>query len=152
MRKGSSFDRRWTMVKRVLFVDDDQSLLFLYRRVFTRMGYETFTAPSAEGALEVIQDQELDAVVVDVRLGGEKDGLDLLARIQERRRIPSIINTAYASYRRTFLSWAADTYVVKSSDLTELAEALHRLVAPTVPVEEGVPVEGVIAAVGAPPG
>jgi len=118
------------MVKRVLFVDDDQSLLVLYRRVFNRMGYETFTAGSAEEALEIIQEQDLDAAVVDVRLGGETDGLELLARIQERRRLPSVINTAYASYRRTFLSWAADAYVVKSSDLTELVQALNRVLSP----------------------
>jgi len=129
------------MVKRVLFVDDDQSLLVLYRRVFIRMGYETFTAQSAETALEIIQEQEIDAVVVDVRLGGETDGLQLLGRIEERRRIPSIINTAYASYRRTFLSWAADAYVVKSSDLTELVEAVNRVLSP---------VEAEVATVGSP--
>jgi DNA-binding response OmpR family regulator len=31
-----------------------------------------------------------------------------------------ILNTAYPSYKDNFMSWAADAYVIKSSDLTEL--------------------------------
>ena len=31
-----------------------------------------------------------------------------------------ILNTAYANYKDNFLSWAADAYVVKSSNLDEL--------------------------------
>ena len=34
--------------------------------------------------------------------------------------IPVVLNTAYSSYRDNFLTWAADAYVTKSSDVTEL--------------------------------
>jgi len=33
---------------------------------------------------------------------------------------PLVINTAYSSCKDNFLTWAAEVYVVKSSDLTEL--------------------------------
>jgi two-component system response regulator (stage 0 sporulation protein F) len=125
------------MEKRVLFVDDDQSLLVLYRRAFSRLGYQVLSATDAEQALQVFRQESPDAVVVDVRLGGQSDGLDLLGKILVLRRIPAIINTAFASFRETFLSWSADAYVLKSSDLTELAETLKRLLSPQPRKEKG---------------
>jgi len=118
------------MGKRILFVDDDQSLLVLYRRAFSRLGYDVLTAADPDQAFQRFREGFPDLVVVDVRLAGNTDGLDLLGKILVLRRIPAIINTAYASYRETFLSWAADAYILKSSDLTELTEAVTRLIAP----------------------
>jgi len=39
-----------------------------------------------------------------------------------------IMNTAYSQYQDSFMSWAADAYVVKSSDLTELKEKVKELI------------------------
>ena len=39
-----------------------------------------------------------------------------------------ILITAYSQYQESFMSWAADAYVVKSSDLTELKEKVKELV------------------------
>lgn len=115
------------MGKRVLFVEDDPSLLFLYRRTFSRLGYEVLLANDSSQALEVFERCPPDALVVDVRLAGDRDGLDFLRKVLLIRRVPSVINTAYASYRDSFLSWAADAYVLKSSDLTELSDTVGRL-------------------------
>jgi hypothetical protein len=41
--------------------------------------------------------------------------------------VPVVLNSAYSSYKDNFLSWSADAYVVKSSDLTELKETIRRL-------------------------
>ena len=38
---------------------------------------------------------------------------------------PVILNTAYGAYRENFMSWAADAYVVKSADLTELKSTVR---------------------------
>ena len=115
------------MRKRILFVEDDQSLLFLYRRVFSRMGYDVLTAVDGEQALQVFREDPPDVVVVDVKLAGPKDGLQVLRDILKLRRIPAIINTAYARFRETFASRSAEAYVLKSSDLTELSETVDRL-------------------------
>ena len=115
------------MRKRILFVEDDQSLLFLYRRVFSRMGYDVRTAVDGDQALEVVREEPPDVVVLDVKLAGPKDGLQVLREILKLRRIPAIINTAYARFRETFASRSADAYVLKSSDLTELSDTVDRL-------------------------
>jgi len=35
------------------------------------------------------------------------------------------LNTAYSNYKDDFMSWAADAYVVKSSDLTQLKTTIR---------------------------
>ena len=37
-----------------------------------------------------------------------------------------ILNTAFSSYRDNYLTWAADAYVTKSSDVTELLDTVQR--------------------------
>jgi CheY-like chemotaxis protein len=51
----------------------------------------------------------------------EMDGMETLGRIISKfRDIPIILNTAYSTYKQDFMSWSADAYVLKSSDLREL--------------------------------
>jgi hypothetical protein len=40
--------------------------------------------------------------------------------------MPVILNSAYTSYKDNFMSWSADAYVVKSSDLTELKGEIRK--------------------------
>jgi DNA-binding NarL/FixJ family response regulator len=56
------------------------------------------------------------------------DGLEALGKLlAEDPKVPVVLNSAYSSYKDNFLSWSADAYVVKSSDLTELKETIRRL-------------------------
>ena len=45
--------------------------------------------------------------------------------VEENNQIPVIINTAYSAYQDSFLSWCADAYVTKSSDLTPLKDTIR---------------------------
>jgi DNA-binding NarL/FixJ family response regulator len=38
------------------------------------------------------------------------------------------LNTAYPQYRQNFMTWGADAYVVKSSDLAELKEKIREVI------------------------
>jgi two-component system response regulator (stage 0 sporulation protein F) len=56
------------------------------------------------------------------------DGLEALPRILGlKQHVKVIINSAYAQYKESFMSWAADAYVVKSSDLSELKQKIKEL-------------------------
>jgi DNA-binding response OmpR family regulator len=75
-------------------------------------------------------------VLLDINMPA-MDGLEALSHIlADRPDLPVIIHTAYAAYQDNFMSWAADSYVLKSSDLTELKArikaALSRAESPTV--------------------
>jgi CheY-like chemotaxis protein len=63
-------------------------------------------------------------VILDISMPG-MDGIEVLGKVLSvDNTIPVILNTAYANYKDNFLTWAADAYVVKSSDLGELKRAI----------------------------
>jgi DNA-binding NtrC family response regulator len=110
----------------VLFVDDEEGFLELYRAAFSRDGYLVETTATADGARERLGQGGIDLVVLDIRLG-EASGLSLLREIKASdAAIPVVLSTAYARYQDDFSSWLADAYVVKSSDLGELKRAIQR--------------------------
>jgi DNA-binding NtrC family response regulator len=111
---------------RLLFVDDEEGFLELYRTAFSREGYAVETTATLEGARDRLAQGGIDLVVVDIRLG-EASGLALLREIKAKdARLPVVLSTAYARYQDDFSSWLADAYVVKSSDLGELRQAVRR--------------------------
>ena len=68
-----------------------------------------------------------DLIVLDIAMPGT-NGIEVLGRINSREpTIPVVLHTAYTSYRNNFMTWLADAYVVKSSDLTEFISTVHAL-------------------------
>ncbi len=111
---------------KILIVDDDESILRLYREELEDEGYEVFSATSGKEAIEVFEKTNPDIVTLDI-LMPDMDGIAVLRELKNRRPdIPVIMSTAY-DYRDDFGVWAAEAYVVKSSDLTELKETIKRL-------------------------
>jgi DNA-binding response OmpR family regulator len=107
-------------MKTILIVDDEKNLLKLYEKEFTEEGYQVLTAGSGLEALQKLDQALIDLVILDLRMP-VLNGVDTLKKIMESdAKPPLIINSAYSSYKDNYLTWAAEAYVVKSSDLTEL--------------------------------
>ncbi len=114
-------------MKRILVVDDDTSLRIYLEEELVEMGYEVLTASSAPEALKIIEKEPIDLVVLDIRMPG-MTGIEALPRILGlKENLPIILNTAYSQYKDDFMAWAANAYVVKSFDLTELKEKIQEL-------------------------
>jgi CheY-like chemotaxis protein len=114
-------------MKTVLIADDEVSIRKLYERELSREGYNVVSASSAQEAIQKARETRPDLVVMDVCMPG-MDGIDAMGRIlEEDNQIPVVINTAYSAYQDSFLSWSADAYVSKSSDLTELKETIKEI-------------------------
>ncbi|HVN32302.1 MAG TPA: response regulator [Thermoanaerobaculaceae bacterium] len=111
---------------RLLFIDDEEGFLELYRSAFSRDGFAVETTTTIEGARDRLAQGGIDLVILDIRLG-ETSGLALLKEIKAKdSRMPVVLSTAYARYQDDFSSWLADAYVVKSSELEELKQAVRR--------------------------
>lgn len=117
------------MMAKLLVVDDEKNLRSLYQSELTRDGHEVVVAFDGQEALTMLDRVKPDLVVLDIRMPGI-DGLETMARLLSRENtLPVILNTAYSAYRESFLSWSADAYVIKSSDLTELKTKIREVLA-----------------------
>jgi DNA-binding response OmpR family regulator len=107
--------------KKVLVVDDEKHIRMLYQEELEGEGYEVATSDGEEPILAVLDREKPAVVVLDIKLGPNRSGLDLLQEIRGKdQAIPVILSTAYDSFQHDLKSIAADYYVVKSVDLTEL--------------------------------
>jgi DNA-binding response OmpR family regulator len=114
-------------MSKLLIVDDERNLRRLYREDLAGEGYEVITAGSVDECLAKLDEEDPDLVVLDIRMPGA-DGLEALGKIRENRpNLPVVLNSAYSSYRDNFLSWTADAYLVKSSDLDPLRHTIRKL-------------------------
>ena len=105
---------------RILVVDDDESIQMLFADELTEEGYNVTTTGNASGVMALIKKKQPDLVVLDIKMGRDS-GLDLLVDIRNAYyNLPVILCTAYSTFKYDLKSIAADYYVVKSSDLSEL--------------------------------
>src|SRR5208283_100184 len=107
---------------KILVVDDEEHIRLLYSEELKEAGYEVITAESGYKLLETIEDEKPDLVILDIKMV-DYNGLDILQDIRNHfYDLPVILSTAYDSFKEDMKSIAADFYVVKSYDLTELKQ------------------------------
>jgi DNA-binding response OmpR family regulator len=111
----------------ILLVEDDKNQRLLYEQELRLEGYEIITAIDGKDSIKKIQEQRPDLIIMDICMP-EMGGLEAMGMILSKHKgIPIIINTAYGNYKDNFMSWIADAYIVKSSDLTELKNKIKEL-------------------------
>jgi two-component system response regulator (stage 0 sporulation protein F) len=116
-------------MSKILVIEDEKNLRVLYQQDFERDGFEVVTAASAADGLQLVESEKPDLVVMDIRLPG-MDGLEAMSRVLDKNpKVPVVLNSAYSSYKDSFMSWAADAYVVKSADTGELRTRVKELLA-----------------------
>jgi two-component system response regulator (stage 0 sporulation protein F) len=115
--------------KTILLVDVHKAFLSMLTKEFEEEGYQILTAQSGLEALRVLEEKlDVNLVITDLHLH-EMDGAELLRQIKERwPDLPVIIHTAYTQYKENFLTWAADDYVVKSVDFSDLNNSVKKLI------------------------
>jgi DNA-binding response OmpR family regulator len=113
--------------KKILIVDDEESIRILYKQELEEEGYEVLLAVNAYEALEIVDKESLDIMVLDIKMPG-MDGIEAMQKIVGKKKtIPIIINSAYPHFKDSFMTWVAEDYVVKSSNLQELKDKIKQL-------------------------
>ena len=83
--------------KKIVLIVEDEAILRESLRDYLKDAYQVVTAGTGEEALELIEKQDFDILVVDVRLPG-RTGLQVLREVKESKPyIESIVITAYPS-------------------------------------------------------
>ncbi len=118
---------------KILIVDDEEHIRFLYSEELTDEGYDVVTADSGFQLLDRIAAEKPDLVILDIKMV-DYNGLDLLQDIRNKYYdLPVILCTAYDTFKEDMKSIAADFYVIKSFDLTELKNKIKMALETSVP-------------------
>ena len=108
------------MNDKIMVVDDEKHIRLLYSEELEDEGYQVITVSNGYKLLEKIENEKPDLVILDIKLR-DYDGLDLLLSIRNKfYDMPVGICSAYDTFKEDIRSIAADFYVVRSYDLTEL--------------------------------
>jgi len=117
------------MKKKILVVEDEEGLRLLYEEELKAEGYEVLTARNGREAIQQLEVRKPDLIILDIVMP-VMNGMETLGRILgKERKIPVILNTSYSGYQEDFMSWAADAYLTKSVDLSELKDKVRELLA-----------------------
>ncbi len=122
MRKGK---------KKILVVDDQKHIVRLVQITLEKAGYDVVTAYDGVEALEKVEQENPDMIVLDVMMP-RMDGFEVLQRLQADPRyqhIPVIMLTAKAQDADIWKGWASgvSSYLVKPFNPRELLTFVQRI-------------------------
>jgi two-component system KDP operon response regulator KdpE len=112
--------------KRILVVDDDPAILRLLSTNLKARGYEVVTATDGEEALETVQKDFIDLIILDIMMP-KLDGVQVCRRVREWSDIPIIILSARGDEhdKVNCLELGADDYLTKPFGIAELMARIN---------------------------
>ncbi len=119
------------MPKKILAVDDERHIVRLVQVNLERAGYQVVTAFDGREALEKVESENPDLVVLDVMMP-YMDGFEVLQTLrknQSTRDLPVIMLTAKAQDADVFRGWQSgvDCYLTKPFNPMELISFVKRI-------------------------
>jgi len=115
--------------KKLMIVEDEPRLREFLERACTSMDFEPIPVRAAERALRTIEEQHVDAAILDLTLPG-MSGMELLDQMRQRNiNIPVVILTGYGSLEaaRAAIRLEVVDFLTKPCSLEELDAALSRV-------------------------
>ncbi len=107
--------------RRILVVDDEQTVQDFLRRTLEEAGYDVITASDGEEALDKMSQFDVSLVLLDIKMP-KLDGFEVLARMPQDSNIPVIMLSGIieANTRIDTLTLGADDYITKPFSAKEL--------------------------------
>jgi two-component system alkaline phosphatase synthesis response regulator PhoP/two-component system response regulator VicR len=119
------------MARKILAVDDERHIVRLVQVNLERQGYQVVTAFDGKEALEKVESEHPDLIVLDVMMP-YMDGFEVLKNLKKNavtRDIPVIMLTAKAQDADVFRGWQSgvDCYLTKPFNPMELIAFVKRI-------------------------
>jgi DNA-binding NtrC family response regulator len=119
--------------KRILIIDDEEMIVDILRRRFERMGFAVCTAQDGDEGIGVIENNDLDVVLCDIKMPNGASGNEVLRASKSRNpgtRFVAMSGQLMSDVSvRKLLEDGADLFVKKPfPSLQETTEAIIRLV------------------------
>ena len=109
------------MSKKILIIEDDESILQLERDYLEANGFTVFCAQDGRDGLEKALNEEYDLLILDIMLP-EIDGLDICKSVRKESNVPILLVSARRDDidKIKGLGFGADDYIVKPFSPSEL--------------------------------
>ena len=116
---------------KVLVVDDEPDLLDVICIELDLRGFETFRAISGNRAIQILHEQEIDAIVSDIRMP-DGSGIDILQFLLERQNLTPIIFLSGFSdvSREELFGKGASGFYTKPTEMKIIAATLEKTLLP----------------------
>ena len=118
------------MLKRILFVDDETQILRSITRLFMDTEYEVLTAESGAEALDILETEQVDVIVSDMKMP-KMTGYELLSQVKKRfPNIVRIILSGFSDERIVFDALQkniAKLYILKPWENTVLINTIEKV-------------------------
>jgi DNA-binding NtrC family response regulator len=116
-------------MSKILIADDERTICDAFSRLIEMEGHQPLIASNGKNALQIIREQQPDAVFMDVKMPG-MDGLEALTLIQQENiNIPVVIMTAYGTMETAMqaVQKGAFDYLGKPVELSRARQLLKQM-------------------------
>ena len=110
---------------KILVVEKDKNLRFLYKLVLTKEGYDVITVSSKEEAFDKLKEMDLVISELDSPLNDECNRLNFYYKTNEKIKL--IVNTGYPLKSKVNFDCPVEAVLPKSSDFAELKHTIRNV-------------------------
>jgi len=114
-------------MNRILIVEDEEELASNISEILANLNYQVVgIEDNAVSALEFLETNSVDLVLMDILIRGELDGIDLAYKIREKYDLPIVFSTAYSGteFLERISSEVHEGYLLKPFTLDSLKTAV----------------------------
>jgi two-component system nitrogen regulation response regulator NtrX len=87
------------LMPKILIVDDEKSIRESIRMILEAEGYDTAAAENGQKGVDLFRAGGLDAVLLDIKMPPGKDGLEVLAELQQiDREVPVVMVSGHGAF------------------------------------------------------
>ena len=115
------------MAKKILVIEDDKSLLFMFRSMLEKAGFAVETAENGQIGLDKVDKFQPDLILLDIMLP-VMDGYEVLKNLKPALSAPIIVLTGLNNeeVEQKAKNFGADDFIRKDNiHLTELLEKVN---------------------------
>ncbi len=113
----------------ILIVDDEDGIRYGLEKLFRREGFRVFSTGNFEEAVAVVKEKIIDIALLDIRLKGKRDGIDLLKELKNAEpEIVILIITGHGSINSSVeaMKEGASDYILKPIDNDKLIVTVRK--------------------------
>jgi len=121
-------DEKKKTIQNVLIVDDDHNILELTSDMISYLGFHPFLASTGADALELLRQNNIDAVILDLHLQDKTDAISTLKKIREIKQNVKVIicsGSPADPFLKRYTSYGFDGAIAKPFNLKDLENALR---------------------------